>query len=146
MLERSGSATATLSALLRAAHQVLDSAPRILDDPISVGLVEGSAESELRASPERVQSPLLRRLRASFVTRSQLTEDALRAACAKGTRQYVLLGVEACLRAAGLATRAHFEPADIGPRFFADRQDLLPLPDFERLVVASTNSGPAGAR
>ena len=42
MPERSSSTTAVNVALLRAAHQIIDDEPRILDDPIIVRLLDHS--------------------------------------------------------------------------------------------------------
>ena len=43
MKDASSSFTALLPALLRAAHQILDDTPRILNDPVAIGLVDGSS-------------------------------------------------------------------------------------------------------
>lgn len=45
---------------MRAAHQVLDDDPLILDDPVSIGLVEGSGREELLARAEELRSAELK--------------------------------------------------------------------------------------
>src|SRR5208282_1094939 len=54
------SRTAAGAALMRAAHQVLDDDPLILDDPVSIGLVEGSGREELLARAEELRSAELK--------------------------------------------------------------------------------------
>jgi methyltransferase (TIGR00027 family) len=92
VIEGHQSETAMAAAVLRAAHQVLDGEPRVLVDPISVGLVPGSSESELGRARVVFDSPFMRTLRASFVLRSAIAEQALSRAVANGARQTVLLG------------------------------------------------------
>lgn len=104
MQDNDASATAEAAALLRAVHQVLDAQPRILEDPISVGLVPGSSDAEILSNAESLQSPLFIRLRSSFVTRSRVVEDALERAVAAGARQFVMIG-------AGYETFAYRQPA-----------------------------------
>ena len=103
MKHGNASETAIAAGLLRAAHQVLDQEPRILDDPISVGLVPQSSAAEIMAQAERLQLDFLRVLRASFVVRSRISEDALRRSISTGVGQYVLLG-------AGFDTSAYRQP------------------------------------
>jgi O-methyltransferase involved in polyketide biosynthesis len=47
MKARDSSSTMILTAIQRAAHQVLDDEPRILDDPIAIGLAEGCSREEI---------------------------------------------------------------------------------------------------
>jgi methyltransferase (TIGR00027 family) len=86
------SETAVRTAIQRAAHQVLDDLPRILDDPVAVGLVPGSTENAIRNAATELQQPYSKLLRSIFVLRSRFTEDTLREAVQQGVRQYVLLG------------------------------------------------------
>jgi methyltransferase (TIGR00027 family) len=97
------SLTAVLPALLRAAHQVFDARPLILDDPVAVGLVERSTEREILANAELLQTSAMKRLRSSFVLRSRYAEDCL-AEVAEHVGQYVILG-------AGFDTFAYRQPA-----------------------------------
>ena len=103
MAERAASNTAVGVAWLAAAHQVLDAAPRILDDPIIGGLM-GATPEAIREREPRLESPGARLLRAHVVTRTRYAEDRLAAAYALGVRQYVVLG-------AGMDTFAYRQPA-----------------------------------
>ena len=87
-----GSDTAIFTALQRAAHQILDDLPRILDDPIAVGLVPRSTEEAIRNAAEELQRPAIKLLRSTFAFRSRFAEDALRDAVDAGAHQLVLLG------------------------------------------------------
>ena len=104
MQEKQASWTATYTAVLRAAHQILDATPKILDDPVAVGLVEGASEADIRAQAADLQQPLQRLARACLVLRSRFAEDHLAEAVKAGVRQYVILG-------AGLDTFAYRQPA-----------------------------------
>jgi methyltransferase (TIGR00027 family) len=97
------SKTAIGAAVHRAAHQVFDAEPKILDDPIAVGLVPETFESVLRSDAARFQQPNERRLRANFVLRSRFAEDQLENAAKRGVMQYLVLG-------AGLDTFAYRQP------------------------------------
>src|SRR5712691_5002829 len=99
-----GSDTAIFTALQRAAHQILDDAPRILEDPIAVGLSPGSTEEKIRQAEAELQQPLVKVLRSTFVFRSRFAEDSLREAVDTGMRQFVILG-------AGFDTFAYRQPA-----------------------------------
>lgn len=92
MNKSSPSKTAEGVAWLRAAHQVVDQAPLILDDPVIVPLLGPETAQRLRADPARVQSPGGRVLRSHVVLRSRFTEDRLKEAIARGVSQYVILG------------------------------------------------------
>jgi methyltransferase (TIGR00027 family) len=87
---------------MRAMHQVLDDNPRILDDPLAVGLVGGSSRDEILAAPPDSRPPEW--FRSIFVLRSRYTEDSLAEAAARGVKQYVMLG-------AGMDTFAYRQPA-----------------------------------
>lgn len=84
--------TAAGVAWLRAAHQVLDDAPRILDDPAVLALLGPRVIQEMREDPSRAQSPGARMLRAHVVLRSRFAEDRLALAVQRGVEQYVILG------------------------------------------------------
>ncbi|HEY4130986.1 MAG TPA: class I SAM-dependent methyltransferase [Gemmatimonadaceae bacterium] len=101
--ERKSSGTAQGVAWLRAAHQLIDGEPPILDDPIIVRLFGPYLTVHVRADLERLQSPQSRGLRSHIVLRSRFAEDALADAVREGARQYVLLG-------AGLDTFAYRQP------------------------------------
>lgn len=94
---------AEATALLRAAHQVLDAEPKILQDPLALSLLGSDTEDRIQADLERMQREHLRGARAFAVMRSRFTEDALAEAVANGVGQYVILG-------AGLDTFAYRNP------------------------------------
>jgi len=84
--------TAAGVAWLRAAHQLVDAPPLILDDPVILRLLPGSVVEGLRANPVSAQSQGARMLRSHIVLRSRFAEDRLRVAMERGVRQYVILG------------------------------------------------------
>src|SRR5262245_43277899 len=92
MSQRTASRTALGTAHLRAAHQLLDPPPRILEDPTAVAVLGAQAEQRIRDSAEHWQSPEGRALRAHMVLRSRFAEDRLAAAVGRGVTQYVVLG------------------------------------------------------
>ena len=92
MPERSSSRTALGTAYMRAAHQLLEAAPHILEDPIALRLLGAGAQERILSSSAEYQSPARRSLRAHVVLRSRYAEDRLAAAFERGVRQYVLLG------------------------------------------------------
>jgi O-methyltransferase involved in polyketide biosynthesis len=93
-------------ALRRAAHQLYDARPLVLDDPIAVPIL-GEYADELQRTPGRSSlfrgRPFSIGLRAFVVARSRYAEDLLAAAVGRGVTQYVVLG-------AGLDTFAHRNP------------------------------------
>lgn len=89
--------------MLRAAHQLIDGTPKILDDTIITALLGSSAVEYINSNVERFQSPRARGLRSHVLLRSRFAEDRLEHARALGVRQYVLLG-------AGLDTFAYRQP------------------------------------
>src|SRR5260370_30103123 len=103
MKARDYSITRMITAIQRAAHQVLDDEPRILDDPIAIGLVEGCSREEILAAAQDYRTPMIALLRSAFVLRSRFVEDCLQSAVTGGIRQYVILG-------AGLDTFAYRQP------------------------------------
>jgi len=104
MAQRKASRTMLGAAIFRAVHQVLDRDPRILDDPLAVGLVEGSSPEEILAAPPGSLFRPPTWFRSIFVLRSRYAEDSLHEAVANGIVQYVLLG-------AGMDTFAYRQPS-----------------------------------
>lgn len=102
---RAGAAsdTAIFTALQRAAHQLIDGVPRILEDSVAVGLSPGSTEEAIRKAEAELQQPAIKMLRSTFVFRSRFVEDSLREAVLAGVRQFVVLG-------AGFDTFAYRQP------------------------------------
>lgn len=98
------SRTALGTAYLRAAHQLLDAPPRILEDRFAVSLLGPAAERRITEDASSYQTPERRALRAHVVLRARFTEDRLAAAMARGVSQYVILG-------AGFDTFAYRQPA-----------------------------------
>jgi methyltransferase (TIGR00027 family) len=78
--------------VLRAAHQLLDSRPLVLDDPIVSRLIEPDSLRRIVDEAAALQTPMLRGLRAHVVLRSRFAEDRLAAAVVRGVTQYVILG------------------------------------------------------
>lgn len=103
MEEARPSQTALRVALRRAAHQLYDARPLVLDDPIAVPILGKTYAEELRKTPTRPDRPFSVALRAFLVARSRYAEDMLSEAVKQGVTQYVLLG-------AGLDTFAHRNP------------------------------------
>ena len=92
MNSREVSRTAVATAYLRAAHQLLDAAPKILDDPIAVRLLGEDACQKIRESAESYQNSYTKALRSYVVLRSRFAEDRLADAVQRGVSQYVILG------------------------------------------------------
>ncbi len=85
------SRTAAGVAWLRAAHQVVDNPPRILDDPVAPALF-GDAAGHLAERGPELSSPGALALRAQVLLRSRFAEDQLAVAVSRGVGQYVILG------------------------------------------------------
>lgn len=103
MADRQPSRTALGVAFLRAAHQLLDSEPRILDDSVIVSLIGHAGVQRIADLPQSAQTAAARGLRAHVVLRSRFAEDRLQLAVRRGVAQYVLLG-------AGYDTFAYRQP------------------------------------
>lgn len=103
MNSQEASRTALATAYLRAAHQLLDAAPKILDDPMAVSLLGEEASQQVRECAERYQNAYMKGLRSHVVLRSRFAEDRLAEAVQRGVSQYVILG-------AGLDTFALRQP------------------------------------
>jgi methyltransferase (TIGR00027 family) len=106
MQESRPSRTALRVALRRAAHQLFDAPPLVLDDPIAIPIL-GLHARELERTPDPAPGhkarPFSIGLRAFLVARSRYAEDQLAHAVTRGVHQYVLLG-------AGLDTFAYRNP------------------------------------
>jgi methyltransferase (TIGR00027 family) len=89
-----------MAATVRAAHQLLDAEPRILTDPVVVGLVDDATRERIEARREELTTPAMKRQRSLVVVRARFAEDELAAATTRGVLQYVILG-------AGLDTFAY---------------------------------------
>lgn len=89
--DRSGD-TAMGASVIRAAHQLLDERPLILDDPVSPVLIGEPGASDIRENPEKHKTPPARALRSHIVLRSRYAEDELRLAVESGIAQFINLG------------------------------------------------------
>lgn len=92
MSTRKFSHTALATAYIRAAHQLLDAAPLILEDSVGEMLLGPAARQRILDEPERYQTPEAKALRAHIVLRSRFAEDRLAEAVQRGIKQYVVLG------------------------------------------------------
>jgi len=101
MHETRPSHTAEMVAMRRAAHQVFDGEPKVINDPLAVRIIGTEAEARMRAM--RQQSAFAKVGRAFMVARLRFAEDALTRAVEQGVTQYVILG-------AGLDTFAYRNP------------------------------------
>jgi methyltransferase (TIGR00027 family) len=88
-------------AMRRAAHQVFDGEPKVVNDPLAVRIIGPEAEARMRRM--RHQGAFAKVGRAFMVARLRFAEDALARAVAQGVTQYVILG-------AGLDTFAYRNP------------------------------------
>ena len=79
------------TALFRAAHQLIDDDPKILQDPLALAVLGVTAE-KIEADRERLSKPYLKQARTLAVMRSRYTEDELAASIDRGITQYVVLG------------------------------------------------------
>jgi len=106
------------TALLRAAHQVVDNDPKILLDPLALTLLGPDTEKKIMADHERHARRHLVKARTLTVMRSRYTEDELATAIDRGVTQYVILG-------AGLDTSAYRDghPAENLSTYEVDHPD-----------------------
>ncbi len=103
MAEREASRTAIGVAMLRAAHQLYDGQPRILDDQVSLRLLSPEVQQRVLAGAAAFDEPRSRALRTHVLLRSRFAEERLRSATERGVTQFVVLG-------AGLDTFAFRQP------------------------------------
>jgi methyltransferase (TIGR00027 family) len=87
-----GSYTALGASVIRTVHQLIDSPPLILEDPISPLLLSKEAIERIKRNPARHQISQARGLRSHVVLRSRYAEDQLQQAVLSGVSQYINLG------------------------------------------------------
>jgi methyltransferase (TIGR00027 family) len=87
----------------RAAHQVLDQQPLVLNDSIAVPILGPQARASILAEAEKLNHPFALAMRSFMVARSRYAEEQLATAVAAGVAQYVILG-------AGFDTFAYRNP------------------------------------
>ena len=93
ILQRGQSSRTALGvALRRAAHQLYDPPPLVLDDPIAVPLLGSTYAKALEASRPTLHEKSSLNMRAWVLARARFAEDELAAAVNHGVRQYVVLG------------------------------------------------------
>jgi methyltransferase (TIGR00027 family) len=92
MSDKKASRTALATANMRAAHQLFDPQPRILEDPFALSVIGPDAVQRIHDTAEHYQTPERRAFRAHIVLRSRYTEDRLEKAVSRGVTQYVVLG------------------------------------------------------
>jgi methyltransferase (TIGR00027 family) len=97
------SRTALGVAIRRASHQLYDSPPLILNDPIAVPILGERYRPAVEEAAASIHETFSISMRAWLVVRNRLAEDNLAQAVRYGVRQYVLLG-------AGLDTFAYRNP------------------------------------
>jgi methyltransferase (TIGR00027 family) len=97
------SRTALRVAMRRAAHQLYDARPLVLEDSLAVPILGKDYLPEVERTATKLHKPFSVSLRAFLVARSRYAEDMLARAVSQGATQYVLLG-------AGLDTFAHRNP------------------------------------
>ena len=97
------SRTALGVAIRRASHQLYDSPPLVLDDPIAVPILGEMYRIALENAAASIHDRFSLAMRAWLVARNRYAEDKLAEAVSRGVQQYVLLG-------AGLDTFAHRNP------------------------------------
>lgn len=103
VVERPPSWSACFTSILRAAHQVLDEEPKLLNDPFVVGLVDGSSVDEIQQLVTNYNLPIMQLTRFSFILRNRIVEDMLKVKLNAPLEQFVILG-------AGLDTFAYRQP------------------------------------
>ena len=86
------SQTAVWTAMLRAAHYLLDAEPKILADPFARIFAGFSSDGELLKTLDALAYPDYARMRALFALRNRYAEDELEQAVRRGTSQYIILG------------------------------------------------------
>src|SRR5450432_764263 len=74
-----------------ASHQLLDE-PRILEDPVAVGLAPEASEQAILDATDEHRAPLATLFRSLFAFRNRFAEDRLADAVARGVHQYVIVG------------------------------------------------------
>jgi methyltransferase (TIGR00027 family) len=106
MQEGKPSFMAEAVALFRAAHQIIDDEPKILDDPFAIPILGPETRLTIDEKMQSLRQPYLKKARALVVARSRYTEDELVASTHRGVTQYVILG-------AGLDTSAYRAPPEV---------------------------------
>ena len=91
-MESGPSRTALGTAYLRAAHQLLDGKPPVLDDPVALRLLGSSAARRILKHAARYSATGAKGLRSHVLLRSRYAEDRLALAVSRDVTQAVFLG------------------------------------------------------
>lgn len=102
-MESGSSSTAMRVAELRAAHQLVDGEPKILNDPVVLRLLDPEVLDKIRDHPAELNAPWLLGMRSHVLLRSRFAEERLAEAVNRGVDQFVILG-------AGYDTFAYRQP------------------------------------
>lgn len=117
--------------MLRAAHQILDGMPRVLDDTVIVRLLGPDTEWIVRERTEQLLGTQATRLRTHVLLRSRYAEERLHVATGRGVAQFLILG-------AGLDTFAYRQPEwATGLRIFEVDHPSSQTQKREKLKTAS---------
>jgi methyltransferase (TIGR00027 family) len=92
MIEDQASATALSVSVIRAVHQTVDELPHILEDQISLRLLNKETIKQISTESTKHGSTRSKALRSHIVLRSRYAEDRLYASYQSGIRQYISLG------------------------------------------------------
>lgn len=92
MQEHNASRTALGTAYLRAAHQILDPAPHLFEDPVALRILGASAAERIRKDGASYATAQSLALRSSVCLRSRFTEDNLAKIAQTGPCTYIQLG------------------------------------------------------
>lgn len=104
MIHAQPSRTALRVAMRRAAHQLYDTRPLVLEDPLAVRILSADARAEVQRTPDAARKPFSAAMRAFMVCRARFAEDVLAAGIGEHRiRQALILG-------AGLDTFAYRNP------------------------------------
>ena len=129
MLDREASHTAMATAYLRAAHQLLDAPPRILDDPVAMAAFPSGSEVVLTFKPppennsHDAQEPLL-----DLAQRVASLGEPFVSFFTPGS-------IEEKLLHAGFTKVEFLSPAEADARYFQQRKDI-PAPRNTRIACA----------
>jgi hypothetical protein len=73
--DKFASRTALSAAYLRAAHQILDAGPLILNDPVSFIFIDPDAEKRIQDDTNKYMRPEAKALRSHVVLRSRYAKE-----------------------------------------------------------------------
>ena len=92
MIEDQASTTALSVSVIRAVHQTVDELPHILEDQVSLRLLDKETIQQISTESTKHGSARSKALRSHIVLRSRYAEDRLYLSYQSGIRQYISLG------------------------------------------------------